>query len=225
MLRLAPSILAADFTSLGQQIKEAAEAGASYIHIDVMDGFFVPAISLGMPVIRSIRKVTDKPFDVHLMIEKPERYVEEFRKCGADMITFHLEASGDPGALISQIHSLGARAGISIKPQTPVEEVVPYLKEADMVLVMSVHPGFGGQEFLPESPERIRQIKSYIDAWGLKTDVEVDGGIYLENVREVIKAGANIMVAGSAVFKGNVTQNIKAFLKVFQEVQTIGRID
>lgn len=151
---LAPSILAADFSVLGQQIKEAAGAGAEYIHIDVMDGVFVPSISFGMPLIQSIRKVTDKVFDVHLMIVEPERYVKQFKECGADSITFHLEATEDADALIDQIHALGCRAGMSIKPKTPVEVVRKYLSKIDMLLVMTVEPGFGGQKYIPESTER-----------------------------------------------------------------------
>ena len=160
---LAPSILAADFSVLGQQIKEAAGAGAEYIHIDVMDGVFVPSISFGMPLIQSIRKVTDKVFDVHLMIVEPERYVKQFKECGADSITFHLEATEDADALIDQIHALGCRAGMSIKPKTPVEVVRKYLSKIDMLLVMTVEPGFGGQKYIPESTERIRRARELAD--------------------------------------------------------------
>ena len=208
---LAPSILAADFSVLGQQIKEAAGAGAEYIHIDVMDGVFVPSISFGMPLIQSIRKVTDKVFDVHLMIVEPERYVKQFKECGADTITFHLEATEDADALIDQIHALGCRAGMSIKPKTPVEVVRKYLSKIDMLLVMTVEPGFGGQKYIPESTERIRRARELADALGVDLDIQVDGGVGQDNVHVVLEAGANVVVSGSAVFHGDITDNVKRF--------------
>ncbi len=208
---LAPSILAADFSVLGQQIKEAAGAGAEYIHIDVMDGVFVPSISFGMPLIQSIRKVTDKVFDVHLMIVEPERYIDEYAKCGADSITFHLEATEDADALIDQIHALGCRAGMSIKPKTPVEVVRKYLSKIDMLLVMTVEPGFGGQKYIPESTERIRRARELADELGVDLDIQVDGGVGQDNVHVVLEAGANVVVSGSAVFHGDITDNVKRF--------------
>ncbi len=208
---LAPSILAADFSVLGQQIKEAAGAGAEYIHIDVMDGVFVPSISFGMPLIQSIRKVTDKVFDVHLMIVEPERYVKQFKECGADSITFHLEATEDADALIDQIHALGCRAGMSIKPKTPVEVVRKYLSKIDMLLVMTVEPGFGGQKYIPESTERIRRAREMADELGVNLDIQVDGGVGQDNVHVVLEAGANVVVSGSAVFHGDITDNVKRF--------------
>ena len=208
---LAPSILAADFSVLGQQIKEAAGAGAEYIHIDVMDGVFVPSISFGMPLIESIRKVTDKVFDVHLMIVEPERYVKQFKECGADSITFHLEATEDADALIDQIHALGCRAGMSIKPKTPVEVVRKYLSKIDMLLVMTVEPGFGGQKYIPESTERIRRARELADELGVDLDIQVDGGVGQDNVHVVLEAGANVVVSGSAVFHGDITDNVKRF--------------
>ncbi len=208
---LAPSILAADFSVLGQQIKEAAGAGAEYIHIDVMDGVFVPSISFGMPLIQSIRKVTDKVFDVHLMIVEPERYVKQFKECGADSITFHLEATEDADALIDQIHALGCRAGMSIKPKTPVEVVRKYLSKIDMLLVMTVEPGFGGQKYIPESTERIRRARELADELGVYLDIQVDGGVGQDNVHVVLEAGANVVVSGSAVFHGDITDNVKRF--------------
>lgn len=212
---LSPSILAADFARLGEQIKEADEAGAEYIHIDVMDGVFVPSISFGMPVIRTIRKVTDRVFDVHLMIVEPERYLKEFKECGADSITFHLEATDDADETIELIRSLGCRVGMSIKPKTPVESVRKYLSKLDMLLVMTVEPGFGGQKYIPESTERIRRVREMADEMGLDLDIQVDGGITVDNVKIVMDAGANVIVAGSAVFRGNITENVKKYLAQF----------
>ena len=191
---LSPSILAADFARLGEQIEEACKAGAEYVHIDVMDGVFVPSISFGMPVIRTIRKVTDKVFDVHLMIVEPERYVKEFKACGADSITFHLEATEDAEETIALIRSLGCRVGMSIKPRTPVEAVRKYLSKLDMLLVMTVEPGFGGQQYIPESTERIRQVRQMADELGIDLDIQVDGGITRDNARVVLDAGANVIV-------------------------------
>lgn len=212
---LSPSILAADFGMLGEQIKEADKAGAHYIHIDVMDGLFVPSISFGMPVISSIRPVTEKVFDVHLMIVEPERYIAEFAKCGADIITFHLEATKDVDGVIDLIHQNGCKAGLSIKPGTPVEAVKPYLEKIDMLLVMTVEPGFGGQKYIPESTKRIEQARRMAEEKGLSLDIQVDGGITQENVHVVLEAGANVIVAGSAVFRGNITNNVKNILKTF----------
>ena len=211
---LSPSILSADFSILGQQIREADEAGAEYIHIDVMDGIFVPSISYGMPVIKSIRKTTDKVFDVHIMITDPIRYIEDFVKSGADIITFHLEATDDAMAVINKIHDCGIKAGISIKPGTPVEELVPYLDKVDMILIMTVEPGFGGQPFIEASYDRIRAVRKMLTDRGLDTDIQVDGGIYKTNIKDVIAAGANVIVAGSAVYKGDAAQNTKDLLEL-----------
>lgn len=209
---LSPSILAADFARLGEQIKEADEAGAEYIHIDVMDGVFVPSISFGMPVIRSIRSVTDRVFDVHLMIVDPDRYLKDFKACGADSITFHLEATDDADETIDLIRNLGCRVGMSIKPKTPVEVVRKYLSKLDMLLVMTVEPGFGGQKYIPESTERVRWVREMADEMGLDLDIQVDGGITVDNAKTVMDAGANVIVAGSAVFGGSITENVKQYL-------------
>lgn len=218
MYILAPSLLAADFTRLGEQIRETQEAGAQYLHIDVMDGVFVPSISFGMPLIESIRPVSSQFFDVHLMIVHPEKYIEEFVRCGADGITFHLEAAQDPQSIIAKIHQCGAKVGISIKPGTALEEVFPYLEQIEMVLIMSVEPGFGGQAFIPGSYDRIRQMREYIDKHDLKVKIEVDGGVGKKNVREVLNAGADVFVAGSGVFRKNsISDNISKFREAFEE--------
>ncbi len=208
---LSPSILAADFSVLGEQISEADRAGADYIHVDVMDGSFVPSISFGMPLITSIRKVTDKPFDVHLMIVDPIRYVAEFAKCGADIITVHLEACKDVDATIDAIRQAGCRVGLSIKPGTPTEELFPYLDKVDMVLIMTVEPGFGGQKFIDGTLDKIRTVREAIVTRNLPVDVEIDGGVTKDNIDTILKAGANVIVAGSAVFKGDISANVKYF--------------
>ena len=213
---LAPSMLSADFKILGKQLKQTEEAGAQYIHFDVMDGIFVPSISFGMPVLSSVKGATDQVLDVHLMVTEPVRYVKEFASCGADIITVHLEACEDLAATVDAIHACGVRAGISIKPGTPVEELIPYLDQADMFLIMSVEPGFGGQAFIPESLERIRQLRELLDERGLKKDLEVDGGIYHSNVAEVLEAGANVIVSGSGVYKGDIRKNVAEFMEILK---------
>lgn len=210
---LSPSILSADFAILGEQLKAIDEAGAQYAHIDVMDGIFVPSISYGMPVIKSIRKCTKRVFDVHLMIMEPERYIEDFADSGADFITFHVEATKKAGEVIDQIHARGLKAGISIKPGTPVEEVIPYLDKVDMILVMTVEPGFGGQSYIDSCTDKVKAVRKLVNESGRDIDIQVDGGINKENLSVVLEAGANVIVAGSAVFKNDIAANVVEFLE------------
>lgn len=217
---LSPSLLSADFARVGEQLSLLEGAGVPYLHLDVMDGIFVPNITFGMPVIQSIRKAGKMVFDVHLMITEPGRYVEEFAKAGADIVNFHVEATEDPAAVLAKIKGTGAKAGITIKPGTPAEAVKPYLPEVDMVLVMTVEPGFAGQKFMPEQVEKIRRLAEWKEELGLAYDIEVDGGITLENVRTVLDAGANVIVAGSAVLgKEDIAGAAREFLKIFKEYE------
>lgn len=219
MLILAPSILSADFRKLGQEVETVVNAGAEYVHIDVMDGMFVPSISYGMPVIKSIRPCTDKVFDVHMMVEEPGRYVEAMKEAGADLVCVHQEACRHLDRTLNQIRELGIKAGVALNPATPVSVLDCVLDQVDMVLIMSVNPGFGGQKFIPYTLEKVRSLRKRMNLLGLNTDIQVDGGISLSNVGEVIEAGANIIVAGSAVYSGNVTGNVRAFLRKFEEYQ------
>lgn len=219
MMILAPSMLSADFKNLGKEIRTIEENGAQYLHFDVMDGIFVPSISFGIPVLESIRPATNLVCDAHLMITEPIRYVEAFAKAGADLITIHLEACEDVDATIAKIRACGLKVGISIKPKTPVEALKPYVDQVDMVLIMSVEPGFGGQKFIPESLDKIRELRAMLDARSLDVDIQVDGGIYTTNVADVIEAGANIIVAGSAVFKGDTAQNTKDMLAILKKYE------
>ena len=219
MTILASSMLSADFKELGKEIQAIEENGAKYLHFDVMDGIFVPSISFGMPVLKSIRSGTNLVCDVHLMITEPIRYVEDFAKAGADLITIHLEACEDVNATIAKIKECGCKVGISIKPNTPVSTLQPYLDKVDMILIMSVEPGFGGQKFIPSSLEKIAETKAMIDASGLNIDIQVDGGIYTHNVEDVLKAGANIIVAGSAIFNGDTKQNTIDMMEILNKYE------
>ncbi len=216
MNKLSPSILSADFWKLGEQIDQVQRGGAQYLHIDVMDGMFVPSMSFAMPVIAAIRKHTDIFFDVHLMIEQPERYIKEFAESGADLINFHLEATEDVEGTIAAIRSFGKKVGITIKPKTPAEAVAPYLDKVDLVLIMTVEPGFGGQKLIPECVEKITAVRNMITEKGLDVEVEADGGINSDNVKSIVEAGANVIVAGSAVFKNDIEENVKALLQKMQ---------
>lgn len=201
MIKLAPSILSADFARLGEQIAEVTRAGADYIHVDVMDGHFVPNITIGAPVVASIRPVTSLPLDVHLMIEHPERYISEFVKSGADIITVHVEACPHLQRTIRLIKELGVKAGVSLNPPTPLSAVEEFIPHVDLVLIMSVNPGFGGQSFIPATLPRIANMRKILDDRKLSTELEVDGGITADNAPDIVKAGANVLVAGNSIFR------------------------
>ena len=215
---LSPSLLSADFWRTGEQLKELEEAGVKWLHLDVMDGDFVPSISFGMPVIKALRKKTDLFFDVHMMVTEPGRYVEDMKAAGADMITVHVEACKHLHRTVQAIKACGLKAGVVLNPATPLCSLDYILEDVDMVLLMSVNPGFGGQKYIPEMTAKIRALNEMIDAKGLSIDIEVDGGVTPDNVKEILEAGANIIVAGSAVFGDHITQQVEKFHKAFEEV-------
>lgn len=214
---LSPSILSADFAKLGEDVKAAADAGAQWVHIDVMDGAFVPNISLGFPVIKSLRKETDKVFDVHLMIEEPGRYISEFAEAGADLITIHVEAAKHLHRAVQQVKAAGCKVGISLNPATPLCALDHILDEIDMVLIMTVNPGYGGQAYIDAMDQKIRDLRKMADERGLDLDIEVDGGVTADNIAHIKECGANIFVAGSAVFNGDIETNVKKLLEAMEE--------
>ena len=219
MMILSPSLLGADFKHLEEEIARIERGGAKYLHLDVMDGAFVPSISFGMPVLSSIRSCTDMVFDVHMMVEEPARYVEDIRKAGADIITIHAEACRHLDSSIEAVKKTGAKVGLALNPATPIETIDLVLPKVDMVLIMLVNPGFGGQKLISYAVEKVRALRKHCEELGLQMDIEVDGGVNLKNVREIAEAGANVIVAGSAVFGGNAEENSQKFMEILKDCE------
>ncbi len=219
MYILAPSILSADFKELGRDIRLVEQAGVKYLHIDIMDGNFVPSISFGQPVLKSIRKESGLFFDVHLMICQPERYISDFAAAGADSITVHAEACTHLDRVLDQIHQAGLKAGVALNPATPLNVLDYVYDKADMILIMTVNPGFGGQKLIPAAVGKVRDLRQILDSKGLKTDIEVDGGVKESTIRQLLDAGANVFVAGSAVFEGDICKNTEGFLNILREYE------
>lgn len=217
MIKLAPSILSANFANLEEDIKQVEQAGAEYLHIDVMDGAFVPSISFGAPVMKCIRPISNLVFDVHLMVEEPIRYIDDFVKAGADIITIHAEACKHLNRTIARIKESGVKVGVSLNPSTSLSVLDYCLEDIDMVLIMSVNPGFGGQKFLPLAVDKIKTLKELIRVKNLNVDIQVDGGINTNNVSEIIEAGGNVIVAGTAVFGGDIVKNVNNFKDIFSK--------
>ncbi|NLM48451.1 MAG: ribulose-phosphate 3-epimerase [Epulopiscium sp.] len=217
-MKLAPSILSADFANLGRDVRALHDAGVDYIHIDIMDGGFVPVITFGSQLVKAIRKYSDKVFDVHLMVNNPDAHIKNFVEAGADIISVHAESCVHLHRTIQCIKNYGLKAGVVLNPSTPLSSIEYILEDVDMVLIMSVNPGYGGQKFIDSAIRKISALREMINSRGLNTDIEVDGGITFENVQEVIRAGANVIVAGSSVFKGDIHKNIKEFNRLFKEV-------
>lgn len=219
MIKLSPSILSADFVRLDREIKQMEDNGIKYLHVDVMDGMFVPNISIGMPVIKSIRKCTDLVLDVHLMIEKPERYIDEFIKLGCDIINFHIEATDKHREIIEKVKNAGKKVGMTIKPKTSYEEILHYIKDLDLVLVMGVEPGFGGQKLIEDSLLKTKALREYITEHNLSCELEIDGGVKIDNVKRVVESGADVIVVGSDLFEREDRKDIiERYNKVFEEV-------
>lgn len=217
MIKLSPSILSADFANLQRDIAIAVDAGAEYVHVDVMDGHFVPNLTIGAPVVKALRKATDAPLDVHLMISDPDKYLDDFIKAGSDIITVHYESNGDTLEQVRKIKAAGIKACVSVKPGTSADVLLPLLSELDMVLIMTVEPGFGGQGYMDSCTDKIRQIRKAIEENSYNCELEIDGGAKLTNTADIVAAGADVIVAGSAVFGGDIAGNVKEFHKVFEE--------
>ena len=217
MVYLSPSILSADFAKLGEQVLQLEQAGAHWMHIDVMDGMFVPSISFGMPIMKSLRKVTNLFFDLHLMIQEPIRYIDDFKEAGADLITIHVEACENVGETIQKIKQVGCKVGLSLNPTTPISEIEPWITEVDLILVMSVQPGFGGQSLIEATLEKMKVIRKLIDERNPNCYLEADGGIYLHNVSNVLDSGVNVVVAGTSIFRGDIKENVSKFLEIMNQ--------